>query len=114
MMQHTSPTALNFDGHIPLGLVLKILLFVGLGALLLVEHSLALTMIVALGFAFTLAFQERIKGLNNESLAEQPRKSVHWIGDGGSFPGHQPRNETSGKSRPHVIDGGTLERHHLA
>ncbi len=112
-MQHPSPTALNFDGHIPLSLVLKILLFAGLGALLLVEHNLALTMIVALGFAFTLAFQERIKGLN-ESLSDQPRKAVHWIGDGGSFPGHQPSNETSGISRPHVIDGGTLERHHPA
>ncbi|MET0051944.1 MAG: hypothetical protein ABW095_12820 [Candidatus Thiodiazotropha sp.] len=110
-MQHSSPTALNFEGHIPMSLIVKILIFAGLAAVLLVEHNLALTMIVAVGFALTLAVQERVKGIN-ESVRENTRETVHWIGDGGSFPGHQPRNETSGRSHPHVIDGGSLDRHH--
>ncbi|MET0091754.1 MAG: hypothetical protein ABW068_17365 [Candidatus Thiodiazotropha sp.] len=110
-MQHSSPTALNFEGHIPMSLVVKTLIFAGLAAVLLIEHNLGLTMIVAVGFALTLAVQERVKGIN-ESVGENTRETVHWIGDGGSFPGHQPRNETSGRSNPHVIDGGSLDRHH--
>ncbi|MET0066504.1 MAG: hypothetical protein ABW076_09180 [Candidatus Thiodiazotropha sp.] len=110
-MQHPSPSILNFEGHIPMSLVFKTLLLAGLAAVLLVEHNWALTMIVALGFAFTLAFQERVRRLD-EAVRENDRDSVHWLGDGGSFPGHKPRNETSGQSRPRVIDGGSLERHH--
>ncbi len=110
-MQHSSQTAPNFEGHLPMSLVLKILALAGLGAILLVEHNLGLTMIVALGFALTLAIQERVKGINRAAKATS-REALHWIGDGGSFPGHEPRNETSGKSHPHVIDGGSLDRHH--
>ncbi len=109
-MQHSSHSALHYDGHLPMRVVLKYLLFAALGALVIVSQSLAVLMIAGLGMVLTMAFQERVQTLNARASRSQPFAG-QYVGDGGSFPGRQPEPTRAPVTSPRVIDGGSLEHH---
>ncbi len=109
-MQHPTHSAVHFDGHFPMRVVLKFLFLAALGALVIVFHSLALLMIAGLGMALTLAVQERICKLDARTSQTDPL-SARYVSDGGAFPGREPEPARSRVTSPRVIDGGSLERH---
>ncbi len=109
-MQHSTHTALQYNGHFPMRVALKFLFFAALGALLIVFHSLALLMIAGLGMVLTMAFQERVRKLDARAAQAHPFTGP-YVSDGGSFPGCEPEPPRSPLSCPRVIDGGSLEHH---
>jgi hypothetical protein len=108
-MQHPMNTALPYEGHIPIRVVLKFVFLAALGALLIMAQSLALLVLVALGFVMMQAIQERVHKLDAKRIAPGLGPDGLYVGDGGAFPGTQPEDHIR-ISRPSVIDGGSLER----
>lgn len=109
-MHRPIPNAPPYQGHIPIRPVVKSLLFAVVVAALIVFQSVALLIIAALGFVFSLAIQERLRKLERHGAPARP-VAAYWVSDGGSFPGSEPESERSPPTRPSVIDGGSLERH---
>lgn len=56
--------------------------------MLIVTQSLALA-VVALGYGFTLAIQERLQTLREKRLPHTLNFNAHWVSDGGSLEHHQ-------------------------
>jgi hypothetical protein len=99
-----------YQGHIPISLVVKSLLFAVVVGALIVFQSVALLIIAALGFVFSLAIEERLHKLDQHRASARPVGAC-WVSDGGSFPGSEPESERTPHTRPSVIDGGSLEHH---
>jgi hypothetical protein len=110
-VQHPTSTAIIPEEYMPSGPALKYLLYTLIGALLIVTQSPALMAVVALGFGFSLAVQERLRKLKGNQDDPTVFASGHWVSDGGSFPGQEPKTEAATQQSPRVIDGGSLERH---
>ncbi len=110
-MHHSTSTAPHFDNHLSIPLALKFLFFAALGAFLIIEHSLALLLIVAFGFAMSLAVQERLRKLDQQETSSFDTARGYWVSDGGSFPSHEVETDRAACNSPRVIDGGSLEHH---
>lgn len=109
-MQHSTYTALPYEGQLPLRVVLKFLLLASLGAFVIVSQSLSLLITTGLGLVLVLAFLERVQRLDEQQAVSSRPFVVSRVDDGGTFPGHTPERQPV-SSNPRVIDGGSLEHH---
>ncbi len=91
--------------------ILKYLLYSLCCGLIVITQSLALLAVLALGFGFSLAIQERLRKLDENRPAQVDFAGGHWVSDGGSFPAHETERRPLTQQRPTVIDGGSLEHH---
>ncbi len=107
-----SPTAaLPCAWQMSTGSVLRAVFVAMIGALLILAHSLALTIMLGLALAMGLALQERISRLERLPTAPAQTYNCARVVDGGSLGGVALARKRPMIRGVSVLDGGSLEHH---
>ena len=110
-MQHSHFATHHSTEHHALLRAMKYLPLVAVGLLAAYEHSAGLLVLLAMGIGLALAFQQRLEDSSRNTRQAVWMHTAHVAGDGGSFPGHQPKSDIPPQHHNIVIDGGSLEHH---
>jgi hypothetical protein len=90
---------------------MKYLPFIAVGLVAAYEHSAGLLVLLAMGIGLAMAFKQRLDDSSQNARLASRMRTAHVAGDGGSFPGDQPKSDTPPQRHNIVIDGGSLEHH---
>jgi hypothetical protein len=110
-MQHSHFATHHSTEHHALLRAMKYLPVVVIGVLAAYEHSPGLLVVLALGIGLFLAFQQRLDESSRNARLVSQMHTAHVAGDGGSFPGDQPKSDIPPQHHNIVIDGGSMEHH---
>jgi hypothetical protein len=110
-MQHSHLSSPHTAEHHALLRAMKYLPFIAIGLLAAYEHSPGLLVVLAIGVGLSLAFKQRMDESSHNARLAARTQTARVAGDGGSFPGEQPKADTPPPHHNVVIDGGSLEHH---
>lgn len=110
-MQHSQFATHHSVEHHALLRAVKYLPVVAVGLLAAYEHSPGLLVVLAMGIGLYLAFKQRLDASSQNARLASMIHTAHVAGDGGSFPGDQPKSDTPAQHHNVVIDGGSMEHH---
>ena len=110
-MQHSYLGSHHSAEHHALLRAMKYLPIAAIALLALYEHSAGLLVVLTTGIGLAMAFKQRMDESDRNARLSSQILAGHVAGDGGSFPGEQPKPETPPQFHNIVIDGGSLEHH---